>query len=131
MPRYRVKPGFRHGRNKQYGPGDTVELTEREARGFLDKLEYAGEDQALTIDWGTVPEVTATMPSPEPEPTPEPEPEAVGAPPVDVASLTVDEALAAVDRGDITAADALEAERAGKSRITLIDELQERIQEGA
>lgn len=36
---YRVKPGFRHGRDNEYGPGDTVELTEREASGFLDKLE--------------------------------------------------------------------------------------------
>lgn len=39
MPQYRVRPGYRHGVGKKYGPGDTVTLTEREAVGFLDKLE--------------------------------------------------------------------------------------------
>lgn len=36
---YRVKPGYEFGKNKEYKPGDTVELTEEEAAGFLDKLE--------------------------------------------------------------------------------------------
>lgn len=39
MPTYRVKPGYRHGISRVYGPGDAVELTEVEAAGFLDKLE--------------------------------------------------------------------------------------------
>lgn len=133
MPRYRVRPGYRHGRRKEYGPGDIVELTEREATGFLDKLEYAGEEQALRVD--DMQRLNVPNPSQpvsiDTEPTPEPEPEAAGPPPVNVGSMTVDEVLAAVDRGDISAADALEDERAGKSRITLIDELQERTQEGA
>ncbi len=38
---YRVRPGYRHGTQNQYGPGDVVELTEVEAAGFLDKLELA------------------------------------------------------------------------------------------
>jgi len=42
--RYRVKPGFRHGAEKQYGPGDIVELSEEEAVGFLDKLEPVQEE---------------------------------------------------------------------------------------
>lgn len=42
MPKYRVKPGYRHGVGKAYGPGDIVELTEYEAGGFLDKLELVG-----------------------------------------------------------------------------------------
>lgn len=36
---YMVRPGRRFGFGKKYGPGDTVELTESEARGFLDLLE--------------------------------------------------------------------------------------------
>lgn len=41
--KYRVKPGFRHGKNKQHGSGAIVEMTEFEASGFLDKLELVGE----------------------------------------------------------------------------------------
>lgn len=41
MPKYRVKPGFTFGAQKQYKPGDIVELTEEESAGFLDKLELA------------------------------------------------------------------------------------------
>jgi hypothetical protein len=37
---YRVRPGRRHGAQKQYGPGDIVgPYTDAEAAGFLDKLE--------------------------------------------------------------------------------------------
>ena len=36
---YRVRPGRRFGFGKKYGPGDTVELTEYEASGFLDMLQ--------------------------------------------------------------------------------------------
>lgn len=36
---YRVRPGFHHGAQGQYGPGDVVKLTEAEAIGFQDKLE--------------------------------------------------------------------------------------------
>jgi len=43
MPQYRVRPGFRHGVGKRYGPGDTVTLTAKEAAGFLDKLELVKE----------------------------------------------------------------------------------------
>jgi len=35
---YRVRPGCAFGAFKQYGPGATVELTEDEASGFLDKV---------------------------------------------------------------------------------------------
>jgi len=44
MPIYRVRPGYRHGARKEYGPGDMVQLTVTEAAGFADKLEYAGPD---------------------------------------------------------------------------------------
>lgn len=43
MPQYRVRPGFRHGVGKKYGPGDILTLTEAEAVGFLDKLELVAE----------------------------------------------------------------------------------------
>lgn len=46
MPTYRVKPGYRHGRHNQHGPGDTVELTEREAAPILDKVELVREEAA-------------------------------------------------------------------------------------
>lgn len=36
---YKVKEGCRFGSANELGPGDTVELTEAEAAGFLDKLE--------------------------------------------------------------------------------------------
>lgn len=36
---YVVRPDRRFGFGKKYGPGDTVELTEYEASGFLDLLE--------------------------------------------------------------------------------------------
>ena len=39
---YRVRPGFRHGAQKQYGPGDLVELTAAQAAAFDDKLELVG-----------------------------------------------------------------------------------------
>jgi len=35
---YRVRRGCRFGAFQQFGPGSTVELTEDEAGGFLDKL---------------------------------------------------------------------------------------------
>jgi len=35
---YRVRPGCAFGAFRQYGPGSTVELTEDEASGFLDKV---------------------------------------------------------------------------------------------
>lgn len=38
MPKYVVRPGNRFGAENQYGPGDVVELTEREYRGLEDKL---------------------------------------------------------------------------------------------
>lgn len=43
MPSYRVRPGVRFGAAKQHGPGDVVELSEEEAKGFLDKLELVRE----------------------------------------------------------------------------------------
>lgn len=46
MALYKVRPGRRHGKDNEYGPGDVVEMTEQEAAGFLDKLdklEPAGE----------------------------------------------------------------------------------------
>jgi hypothetical protein len=39
---YRVRPGFIHGRDGEYTAGQTVELTEGEARGLEDKLEKVG-----------------------------------------------------------------------------------------
>ena len=41
---YRVRPGFTFGMYNEKHPGDLVELTESEARGFLDKLELVVEE---------------------------------------------------------------------------------------
>lgn len=42
MPQYVVRQGYTFGAFDQLGPGDLVELSEREAEGFLDKLQYSG-----------------------------------------------------------------------------------------
>ncbi len=39
---YRVREGYRFGVGKQYGPGNIISLTEKEATPFLDKLEHMG-----------------------------------------------------------------------------------------
>jgi hypothetical protein len=43
---YRVKAGQTWGTNPELQAGDTVELTEKEAAGFEDKLEQVGLDHA-------------------------------------------------------------------------------------
>lgn len=53
--RYRVKPGYRHGVQKQHGPGDVVELTEFEANGFSDKLQKVGPVEATKVVGGGPP----------------------------------------------------------------------------
>lgn len=51
---YEVKPGFTHGLNEMYGPGDKVLLSPEEARGFLDKLRPCDPpaDQLRTVGLG-------------------------------------------------------------------------------
>lgn len=44
--KYRVRPGILHGAQRQYKPGDVLELTEQEAAGFLDKLELVPDEPA-------------------------------------------------------------------------------------
>lgn len=61
MPQYRVRPGVRHGARGQYGPGDVVELTEREASGFMDKLERVGSGSSVPVP--AVPVVEEEAPS--------------------------------------------------------------------
>jgi hypothetical protein len=39
--KYKVKPGMVFGHNPEYKAGEEVELTEKEAAGFLDILEPA------------------------------------------------------------------------------------------
>lgn len=39
---YEVRPGFRHGAQRQYGPGDRVVLSKAQAVAFDDKLELVG-----------------------------------------------------------------------------------------
>jgi len=45
---YRVRPGFTHGAGRTALAGDLVEMTEREASGFLDKLELVEEQTEKT-----------------------------------------------------------------------------------
>jgi hypothetical protein len=50
MAQYRVKPGFTFGWDDRHGAGAVVELTEAEARGFLDKLELVEAPAAPAQD---------------------------------------------------------------------------------
>ena len=61
---YRVKPGQTFGVRSDYGPGDMVQLTEREAAGFLDKLELV---DAASVEQPAKKLVT-TVAEPEAEP---------------------------------------------------------------
>lgn len=104
MPLYRVRPGYRHGWNGRYGPGDTLELTEDEARGILDKLEL----------------VQAPAPVVEPKAVDEPEPAAVDLSIYPNTRAVMD----AVKAGELDAATVLKAERSGQNRVTLIRQLE-------
>lgn len=112
MALYRVRPGFTHGLKDEYKAGDTLDLEPQQARGFADKLELV--------------EVT-------PVPTPEQSAPVVAEQPVeeallfDVGGSTVAAVLAAVDRGLISAADALAVEMGNRNRATLVKALQELI----
>jgi len=77
MAKYRVKPGFRHGAGKRFGPGEIVELSPQDAEGFLDKLELVPETEVV-IDVSTFdnPDQFLTVPAHSltpvlPEPLPE------------------------------------------------------------
>jgi hypothetical protein len=59
---YEVRPGFYHGAQRQYGPGDRVVLSKAQAAAFDDKLKLVGP---------------AKVAEPEPEMVAEPEPEMV------------------------------------------------------
>ena len=94
MPKYRVRDGCTHGARGEHGPGAIVELTEREATGFFDKLTPVPERPVASDlpDLSTYPNVAAV--------------------------------LAAVDSGELDAAAALAAERDGAQRVTLIRQLE-------
>lgn len=66
---YRVRPGFRHGKDKQFGPGDTVELTAEEAAGFLDKLELVAPEPD-PVEAELEPVVRRSRPAPKTSPGP-------------------------------------------------------------
>lgn len=48
MPTYQVKPGRTFGAGGKYKPGDRVQLTEEEAKPFLDKLQLISEQADST-----------------------------------------------------------------------------------
>lgn len=108
MALYRVKPGFAHGQFGQYKAGDTMEYTPEEAAGFADKLEL--------VEVAPVP--TPAQPAIVDQPTEE-------ARLFDVGGSTVAAVLAAVDRGLISAADALAVEMGNRNRATLVKALTE------
>lgn len=68
---YEVRPGFRHGAQKQYGPGDRVVLTKAQAMAFDDKLELVGPAKVKVAE--PEPE-TATDDEPETATEPESKP---------------------------------------------------------
>jgi hypothetical protein len=57
---YRVKVGQTWGVNPELQAGDTVELTEKEAAGFEDKLEPLGRDKTTS---GETPPPAPTAPA--------------------------------------------------------------------
>ena len=46
---YEVRPGFRHGAQRQYGPGDRVVLSKAQAAAFEDKLKLVGPAPAPEV----------------------------------------------------------------------------------
>lgn len=50
MPQYKVKPDVRHGVAGRYGPGDIIELAERDAAPFSDKLELDDPEAELEVE---------------------------------------------------------------------------------
>lgn len=134
---YRVRSGCTFGKSRQYGPGSIVQLTEREASGFLDKLELF--DPLLVDD----------SPDPEPElveipasetPVVIPEAEVIidnDEPiveadfiPLAISSLSVKKVIEAVKEGRLTAEEALASEKAGLERKSLIAKLERMIANG-
>lgn len=105
MPLYRVLEGHRHGALDQYGPGDVVEMTEREAAPLL------GYKLALVEE------------SPDSAEEPETKPSTM--------DLPIEDILALVRAGDLDVGGILTAERAGKRRVTLIRALEEMIDDEA
>src|SRR5687767_388073 len=55
MPKYRVKQGKKFGSGGQYPAGTILELTEAEAKGFMDKLEPAPNDALVGSTQEVVP----------------------------------------------------------------------------
>lgn len=105
MALYRVRPGFVHGLKNEYKAGDVVEIEPRAAAGFADKLE-----------------LVLVEPTESPvEVAPVVEPAQV----FDVTGSTVAAVLAAVERGAISATDALAIETANRNRATLVKALME------
>ena len=47
--RFQIKPGYRHGRNDEFGAGDVVEMTEYEAGPIMHKLIELGEAGTPTV----------------------------------------------------------------------------------
>lgn len=101
---YRVRDGVVHGGAGQYQAGDEVELTEAEAKGFLDKLvlvtapkKTITPEQAAAIP-GFLPPVDSTDPVPPadaPEGGNEPDEDATAMKPEDVWALPAFQALKA------------------------------------
>jgi hypothetical protein len=71
---YRVKDGQTWGTNPELQAGDTVELTEKEAASFLDKLEPhpEGSRAPKTDDTSTTPPAPGSLPGPGGSPPPTP-----------------------------------------------------------
>ena len=81
---------------------------------FAGSVKASGESITLSVDNAS-----------ETEEKPDPEPSSVDDPLPDVASMTAREVLAAVDRGQFLPEMALESEKTGKNRTSLINVLKQ------
>lgn len=106
MPIVQIKPNtgshtqVENGNLARYEAGDVLTVTEAVYQAFKDKFDLV--DQATTTEEQAEPQE-----------------------PFDVDQATITEVLAAVEAGQITADEALAAEKQGKNRLTLVNQLED------
>ena len=104
--RVRIKPGKKYGAFSQYHEGDELEVSPAELVAFSDKFTVVDDslDAAPDPSINTMRDFQARVE-------------------FDASSMTVDEVLRAVERGNVSVAIAIDSELGGKARKTLLRKL--------